>query len=135
MEFAILAETFSKMESTRKRLELTQFLVELFEKTPKETISKIVYLLQGKLRPDFEGIELGVAEKLAIKSISKSSGIPIKKIEEEYRKGGDLGHAATKILEQKTQTTFLVEDITVERVYETLFKIAKLEGKIGRAHV
>lgn len=39
-----------------------------------------------------------------------------------------MGHAATTILEQKTQTTFLVEDITVERVYETLFKIAKLEG-------
>ncbi|KAF6244266.1 ATP-dependent DNA ligase [Nitrosopumilus sp. b2] len=128
MEFSVLADAFNKMESTRKRLELTQYLVELFEKTPQEVISKIVYLLQGKLRPDFEGIELGVAEKLAIRAISKSSGIPIKKIEEEYRKGGDLGHAATIILEQKTQTTFLVEDITVERVYETLFKIAKLEG-------
>ena len=128
MEFSILADSFNKMESTRKRLELTQYLVELFEKTPHEVISKIVYLLQGKLRPDFEGVELGVAEKLAIRAISKSSGIPIKKIEEEYRKGGDLGHAATTILEQKTQTTFLVEDITVERVYETLFKIAKLEG-------
>ncbi len=116
------------MESTRKRLELTKFLVELFEKTPNTVISKIVYLIQGKLRPDFEGIELGVAEKIAIKSISKSSGIPIKKIEEEYRKNGDLGHAASVILEQKTQTTFLVEDITVERVYETLFKIANLEG-------
>ncbi|RMW36002.1 MAG: ATP-dependent DNA ligase [Nitrosopumilus sp.] len=128
MEFSILADSFNKMESTRKRLELTQYLVELFEKTPQEVISKIVYLLQGKLRPDFEGVELGVAEKLAIRAISKSSGIPIKKIEDEYRKGGDLGHAATVILEQKTQTTFLVEDITVERVYETLFKIAKLEG-------
>ncbi|WP_428327101.1 ATP-dependent DNA ligase [Nitrosopumilus sp.] len=128
MEFSILADSFNKMESTRKRLELTQYLVELFEKTPQEVISKIVYLLQGKLRPDFEGVELGVAEKLAMRAISKSSGIPIKKIEEEYRKGGDLGHAATIILEQKTQTTFLVEDITVERVYETLFKIAKLEG-------
>ncbi|MHA7734147.1 ATP-dependent DNA ligase [Nitrosopumilus sp. S6] len=128
MEFSILADSFNKMESTRKRLELTQYLVELFEKTPQEVISKIVYLLQGKLRPDFEGVELGVAEKLAIRAISKSSGIPIKKIEEEYRKGGDIGHAATIILEQKTQTTFLVEDITVERVYETLFKIAKLEG-------
>jgi len=128
MEFSILADSFNKMESTRKRLELTQFLVELFEKTSHEVISKIVYLLQGKLRPDFEGIELGVAEKLAIRSISKSSGIPIKKIEDEYRKEGDLGHAAAIILEQKTQTTFLVEDITVERVYETLFKIAKLEG-------
>jgi len=128
MEFSILADSFNKMESTRKRLELAQFLVELFEKTSHEVISKIVYLLQGKLRPDFEGIELGVAEKLVIRSISKSSGIPIKKIEDEYRKEGDLGHAAAVILEQKTQTTFLVEDITVERVYETLFKIAKLEG-------
>ena len=128
MEFAILADSFNKMESTTRRLELTQYLVELFEKTPNEVISRIVYLLQGKLRPDFEGIELGVAEKLAIRAISKSAGIPLKKIEEEYRKGGDIGHAATKILKQKTQTTFVVEDITVERVYETLFKIAKLEG-------
>jgi DNA ligase-1 len=128
VEFAILAEAFSKMEATRKRLELTQYLVELFEKTPHEVISKIVYLLQGKLRPDFEGIELGVAEKLAIRAISKSSGIPTKKIESEYRKGGDLGYAASIILEQKTQTTFLMEDITVERVYDTLYKIASLEG-------
>ncbi|MDH3515535.1 MAG: ATP-dependent DNA ligase [Nitrosopumilus sp.] len=128
MEFSILANAFYKMESTRKRLELTQFLVELFEKTPENVIAKIVYLLQGKLRPDFEGIELGVAEKLAIRSISKSSGMPVKRIENEYRRSGDLGHAASTILAQKTQTTFLVEDITIERVYETLFKIANLEG-------
>lgn len=116
------------MEKTTKRLELTDILVNLFKKTPPETISKIVYLLQGKLLPDYEGIELGVAEKLAIRAISKSSGIPIKKIEESYKKTGDLGQAATIILEQKTQTTFLVQDITVERVYDTLFKIAKSEG-------
>ena len=128
MEFAILAQTFKKMEETSKRLELTKLLVDLFEKTPYEIISKLVYLIQGKLRPDFEGIELGVAEKLAIRAISKSSGIPIKRVEESYRKEGDLGHAASIILEQKTQTTFVVEDITVERVYETLYKIAKLEG-------
>ncbi len=116
------------MESTTKRLELTQHLVELFKNTPQDVISKIVYLLQGKLRPDFEGVELGVAEKLAIRAISKSSGLTTKRIEEEYRKTGDLGQAATIILEQKTQTTFLVENITIERVYETLFKIARLEG-------
>jgi DNA ligase-1 len=102
--------------------------VELFQNTPEGIISKIIYLLQGKLRPDFEGVELGVAEKLAIRAIAKSSGIAVKKIEQEYRKTGDVGQAATIILEQKTQTTFLVEDISVERVYETLFKIAKLEG-------
>lgn len=130
MEFSILADAFSKMEQTTKRLELTQLLVELFQKTPKEIISRIVYLLQGKLRPDFEGIELGVAEKLAIRAIAKSAGSDNaeKEIEDEYRKGGDLGHAASKILEQKKQTTFMVQDITVERVYENLFTIAKLVG-------
>ena len=46
MEYSILAEAFEKMESTRKRLELTQFLVELFEKTPEKVISKIVYHLE-----------------------------------------------------------------------------------------
>ena len=128
MEFAVLADAFKKMEDTTKRLELTQILVDLFKVTSPELISKIVYLIQGKLRPDYEGVELGVAEKLAIKAISKSSAIPIKKIEEEYRKSGDLGHAASIILKQKAQTTFVVEDITAERVYETLFKIARLGG-------
>ena len=128
MEFSILAESFNKMESTRKRLELTQYLVELFKNTPQDNIAKIVYLIQGKIRPDFEGIELGVAEKIAIKAIAKSSGISITEIESKYQEIGDLGHAATIILEQKTQTTFLAQDITVERVYDTLFKIAKLEG-------
>lgn len=128
MEFSLLAQAFEKMEKTRKRLELTAYLVALFEKTPPETISKIVYMIQGKLRPDFEGIELGVAEKLAIRAISKSSGIGTKKITDAYSKQGDLGEVSSVILEQKTQTTFLMEAITVERVYETLFKIANLEG-------
>ena len=128
VQFSILSKSFEKMESTTKRLELTDILVELFHNTPTDVISKIIYLIQGKLRPDHEGIELGVAEKLAIHAISKSSGIPIKKIEQSYKEEGDLGYTASKILEQKTQTTFVVEDITVERVYETLFTIAKLEG-------
>lgn len=128
MKFSLISDTFEKMEATTKRLELTQHLVDLFKQTPKDTISKVVYLIQGKIRPDFEGIELGVAEKLAIRAISKSSGIPTKKITEVYSEDGDLGHTAAKMIEQKTQTTFLTEDITAERVYETLYKIAKLEG-------
>lgn len=128
MEFSVLARSFDRMESTTKRLELTQILVELFQETHKNVIAKIVYLLQGKLRPEFEGVELGVAEKMAIKAISKSSGIHSGVIEKEYHKKGDLGRASSAILEQKTQTTFMAEDITVERVYDTLFKIARLEG-------
>jgi len=129
MEFSIISEMFEMMEKTTKRIELTNILVELLKKTPKEIIPKVVYLLQGIIRPNFEGVELGIAEKLAIRAISKSAGLPIKKIEDDYRECGDLGLTASNMLKIKTQTTFTAEKITVERVYETLFKIAKLEGK------
>jgi len=129
MDFSIVAEIFEKMENTSKRIELTNILVELLKKTPKKIIPNAVYLLQGIIRPNFEGVELGIAEKLAIRAISKSSGLSIKKIEDDYRKVGDLGLTASNILKLKTQTTFTAEKITLERVYETLFKIAKLEGK------
>jgi len=129
MEFSIIAEIFERMEDTAKRIELTNLLVELLKKTPKKIIPNAVYLLQGIIRPNFEGVELGVAEKLAIHAISKSSGLSIKKIEEDYKKCGDLGLTASNMLKLKTQTTFTAEKITLERVYETLFRIAKLEGK------
>jgi len=129
MNFSIISETFAKMEATSKRLELIDILVNLFKIMPKDVIRNSIYLLQGKLRPNFEGIELGIAEKLAIKAISKSTGLPIKKIEYDYRDGGDLGTTTENMLKLKTQTTFKAESITLERVYETLLKISTFEGK------
>ena len=129
MKFAEIAEFFERMEVTSKRLELTEILVELLKSTPIDVISKVTYLIQGKLRPNFEGVELGIAERLAMKAISKSAGVSMKKIEDGYKVGWDLGVTAANILKQKTQTTFSAESITLERVYDTLFKIAKLEGR------
>jgi DNA ligase-1 len=73
MKFSLVTDTLGYMENTTKRLELTQHLVDLFKITPSEIISKVVYLLQGKLRPDHEGIEIGIAEKIAIRALSKST--------------------------------------------------------------
>ncbi len=129
MKFSIISDALQKMETTSKRLELTEILVRLIQDIPEDVISKAVYLIQGKLRPNFEGVELGIAEKLVMKAMSKSSGIPLKKIEQDYNKGGDLGQTAENILQEKIQTTFTSETITLEKVYDTLFKIAKLEGK------
>ena len=129
MKFSVLSDSLEKMESTTKRIELTDILVELLKNTHANIISKVIYLIQGKIRPNFEGVELGIAEKLVIRAISKSSGITTKKIEDDYNDGGDLGKTGANILRQKTQTTFTAETITLERVYDTLLKISKLEGK------
>jgi len=97
------------MEKTSKRLELTDLLGELFKKTPNEIVAKVVYLIQGKLRPDFEGIEIGVAEKLVIRAVYRSTAIETKRIEDAYRIDGDLGQAVSKLIEQKTQKTLFDE--------------------------
>ena len=81
MKFSIISDAFQKMEGTSKRLELTEILVKLLEEIPEDVISKAIYLIQGKLRPNFEGVELGIAEKLVMRAMSKSAGIPLKKLE------------------------------------------------------
>ena len=129
VDFAVLSGSFERMEATAKRLELTEIVVDLLKATPPDIVARIVYMIQGKVRPDFEGVELGVADRMAVRAISKSAGAAPARVEEAYRRDGDLGRAAASILEQKAQTTFGGEDITVERVYETLLRIAGAEGR------
>ena len=128
MRYALIADAYEKIEATTKRLEMTDHLVELLKQTPKDLIDKIVYLTQGKLYPDFVGIEIGIAEKLAVRAVSKATGHSEKEIEEDLKKTGDLGKTAQKFLEEKAQVQLFREPLTVEKVYGTLDKMAKATG-------
>jgi DNA ligase 1 len=128
LDFLTIAEIFEEMHKTNSRLVLIDHLVTLFKSTPVNTIKKIIYLLQGKLSPASEGIELGLGEKLTIRAIAESSGINVKEVEEKYGKIGDLGETAKEIAKNKYQQTLLSEKITIERIYSTFEKIAKSLG-------
>jgi len=121
-------ETFEQMEQTSSRIALTDYLVMLFKKTPADIIDKVTYLIQGKLYPDYEGIELGLAEKMVIRAIASSSGNDISQVEQVYRQTGDLGDAAGEAMKSKSQSTLFSESMTVERVYSTFDRIARTTG-------
>jgi ATP-dependent DNA ligase len=123
-----LVDTFEKMEETKSRLLLTDHLVSLLRVTQSEIIDKVIYLIQGKLGPPYEGIELGLAEKMAIRALAQSSGKSITEILAIYQKKGDLGDTAAEALKTKNQDTLFYQEMTVERVFTTLFKIAKTTG-------
>ncbi|MEM0049997.1 MAG: ATP-dependent DNA ligase [Candidatus Bathyarchaeia archaeon] len=129
MNYSAVTEVYERIESTTKRLEMTDYLVELFKKTPKEIIDKVVYLTQGKLYPDFMGIELGVAERLALKALAKASGRKESEIEEDLTRTGDLGETAQNFLSKRRQVSFFQKPLTVDRVYQTLDKIARASGE------
>ncbi len=129
MRYAAVAEIYEKMEGTTKRLELIDHLVQLILKTPKDVIDKVIYLTQGKLYPDFKGVEIGVAEKLALRVISLSAGVDQKQVESVYKKRGDIGTVAEQYLGKRGQVTLLSKPLTVQRVYELLDRIADTSGQ------
>jgi DNA ligase-1 len=128
MRYSVLADAYEKIEATTKRLEMTDYLVDLLKKTPPEIIDKVVYLTQGKLYPDFCGIEIGVAEKLAIRAVARATGRSEKEIQEDLGKTGDLGETTQKFLKGKLQVQLFHEPLTVQAVFETLDKMAKSTG-------
>jgi len=128
VEFSVLVNTLGDLEKTTKRLELTDILASLLEVTPPETIDKVVYLIQGKLYPDFMGVEIGLAERLVMKGLSIATGANMEQLEKRVAELGDLGSVAEEFLEKRTQITLLREPLTVERVYENLDRAAKVTG-------
>ncbi|MEM2912050.1 MAG: ATP-dependent DNA ligase [Candidatus Bathyarchaeia archaeon] len=128
MLYSEIADAYEKIEATTKRLEMTDLLVDLLKRTPKEIIDKVVYLTQGKLYPDFVKLEIGVAERLAIKALARASGIKETEIEEDLKKSGDIGETAQKFITNKKQITFFQQPLTVQKVYETFDKMAKASG-------
>lgn len=128
MEFKELANVLERLSETTKRLEMISILSELFQKTDPEIIDKVVYMIQGKLYPDYLGIEIGMAEKLAAKALSNVTGIDVEEIAQQTSKIGDLGSVAEQLLQKKKQVTLFSEPLTVEEVHSSLDKVARVSG-------
>ncbi|MEM4700461.1 MAG: ATP-dependent DNA ligase [Candidatus Nezhaarchaeales archaeon] len=137
MLYSELVAVYEGLERTTKRLEMTDILSSFLKKVPPTLIDKVVYLTQGKLYPDFVGVELGIAEKLALRSIAEAAGVSVKVVEEEFKREGDVGKAAEKVLSKPKAPSLLAfmgaegrrEPLTVQRVYETFDKIARASGE------
>jgi DNA ligase-1 len=128
LKYDKLAEVFEEIEATTKRLEMTDLLVKLIKDTPPSEISKVVYLLQGKLYPDFVGVELGLAEKLLTKAVAEVSSKSESQVEADFKKSGDLGLTVEKLIQKKSQATLVRRPLTVSTVYDTFDKIAHASG-------
>lgn len=136
MRFAELAAFFERLEHTSGRLGMTAILVELLAKVPKKDLASVVRLLQGAVAPDWEGIELGLAEKqilkvlaLATSGSAKSEGA-VERLETLYHEKGDLGLAAEAALGsgKKQASLFGSQPLTVHQVFATLQEIAGTGG-------
>ena len=129
MDYSNLVAVYDKLDKTRSRLELTSIIAEFLKDVPEKDLPVILLLLEGRVFPLWSDKELGVGNKVVIKAISTVSGVSEEKIEDIIRETGDTGLAAEKVLGKKSQTTLYTADLSVEKVYRNLDKLASLAGK------
>ncbi len=144
LEFSVVAEAFEAMERITSRTQLTLLLARLFKRTPVDVIDKVVYMIQGRLAPDWKGLpELGVGEKLLVKAISLAYKVSESRVESLYKSLGDLGLVAERLAREyrskARRSTGLMAfmeggetKLTVSRVYDTLLRVAFAQGEGSR---
>jgi len=129
MDYSKLCETYQELEKTTKRLEKTSILSKLLVSASSEELKEIVYLIKGRVFPDWDERKLGMSSKLILKSISSASGIPKEKIVRLWRKTGDLGKVAEELMKDKKQRTLHHRKLTVKKVFDNIRKLPGLTGE------
>ncbi len=122
MKFERLADVFEQLEKTSSGNKMRNILAKFFKKCPKKKIEKVSYLLLGIIGPKYEDIDMGMAEKMVLKSIALDSGKSGKEVNKIFKKKGDVGLTAEEL------TTKAKGKLSVDDVFKGLNKIASASG-------
>src|SRR3989344_2661761 len=134
MTFKALSGYDVKLEGTSKRRELIDILSKLFKESNAEEIGKICYLIQGRVAPFFEPIELGMAESMVAQAVARAYGKDKNEVIKLYREKGNFGLASAQLANGLQTTDYgkravARRRLTVDEVFAKLLEIAKFSGE------
>ena len=123
MTFSELSGYLDRLESTSSRNELVKTLAELYAKSSPDEIQPLSYLIQGRLVPFFEPIEIGLGDKLVIAAIAQAFETPADEVTKLFDRLGDLGMVAATLSAHGSKT-----ELPVIAVHAKLLEIALASG-------
>jgi DNA ligase 1 len=127
VRYEIVAEAYRDLEQVSSRLALIERLAELVAETPAGLLPTVCYLCQGLIAPEFAGVDLGLAEKLAIRAVAAATGTDAVQVAVRVREAGDLGQAAEQLV--AATAAGRPASLEVTEVVRTLRQIAAAEGQ------
>jgi DNA ligase-1 len=127
VRYQIVAEAYRDLEGATARLELIDRLARLFAQTPDELLPTVALLCQGQIAPDFAGVELGLAERLAARAVATAAEVPAEQVLALAREVGDLGLTAEQLLEAAPGPR--PATLEVQAVFDTLHEVAEAQGE------
>ena len=90
MKYSELVEVYDALAGTTKRLEKAVILAEFMKKYVKKGQNDWVYLLLGRVFPEYDTQETGISRQLTLKAIAKSFGVDEAKVQDKFTKLGDF---------------------------------------------
>ncbi|MHB8351999.1 MAG: ATP-dependent DNA ligase [Thermoplasmata archaeon] len=126
MRFSDLVAAYERIEATPRRTEMRQLLVDLIRAAGPRELPEILYLSQGLLRPEYEGVELGIADSLVRRAIVEATGCTEEEIRGLARETGDLGTTVQTVLLRPPIRASAGR--TVHEVYSGFERIAQASG-------
>ncbi|MBI4503135.1 MAG: ATP-dependent DNA ligase [Gemmatimonadetes bacterium] len=121
--FSELATAFARLEATPGRTASARLVADLLAGTARAEIPPVVYLLQGQLRPPYEGVELGIGERLLARVLAQAYRVPEAQVARRYRSAGDLGLVAERLAGERLRSR-----LTVAGAYRSLLEIPRASG-------
>ena len=85
------------MEATSSRNELVRILSDVYLAASSDELEPITYLIQGRLVPFFEPVEIGLGQGLLMAAIADAYGAPKEQVVKLNRETGDLGVTAQRL--------------------------------------
>jgi DNA ligase 1 len=128
VRFSELVQYFRKLEGTSGRNALVEILAELFAKTPTEDVPPTAYLLQGRLAPYFEPVEIGLGNNYVADAIARTFGSDRATVLERFDRLGDIGEAAAEIAAESGSSPAPTSAPPVREVFDRLLGIARTTG-------
>jgi DNA ligase-1 len=128
MDYLVLAGVYERLESETSKLKKAEIIADLLKSAGEEDLEKVVLLMRGTVFPGYSQMEIGIADKMVIKAISRASGFKESVVLEKFKKSGDLGIAAEECLESRKQSSLARKKVTVDFVFNGLRKLASMEG-------
>jgi DNA ligase 1 len=126
VRYETVAEAYRDLEQATGRLALTDRLAALLAATPAGLLPTVCYLCQGLIAPEFAGVDLGLAEKRAVRAVATAAGTTPDQVAARVRETGDLGAAAEQLL--AVTAARRPASLEVAGVVDTLHQIAAAEG-------
>lgn len=129
MQFLEFAQICERLEGTPGRLDMIEQVGAVLPRLDDDELPVFVRFIMGRVFPDWSPQKLGVGPNLLYDAVAYVVGTKREAVREAINATGDAGLAVERLLANKEQTSFFIQEMDLLDVYQDFERMAAAEGQ------